>query len=1032
MNISTTSIAVLIATLFYSNVSAQSAAIKTQTGYQISKESGGVSLLTTSARLKNGIPNNTKNIITDSQEIIQSRVTTQSRDDEKNKFDFFGGETYKGNSIPYASVTDKDGYTYITGGSSNENQPSGDFFTIKVGPDGQIVWQKREQATIYAVEHGTQITFDNEGNIVVSGLKWNGNDMDIRLIKYSTDGTKIFDTSFDNGTKGLEIPNNLTIDQSGNIYIAGMSWSGNSVDFLTLKYNSNGEKLWHKTENPNGRESWNEATAITTDNNGNVIVTGYSPNAEGWLNYHTIKYNSEGAKIWEQAYNYVSTDPENIADVTNSVPRAITTDADNNIYVTGTFDTYLNRIGTIKYNTDGQEQWTQTYKSEGDLTNAWHIALNNNKLYIGGSHRGGFSNDGTVLLSYETDGTQNWATETNQLIETSNATMSFDSNGNIIIGSNGMTPNAEEPWMQDVAARAYQYSTSGDLLGESAFVISTATGMASMGQMAGIGTDSNGNVYFAVNSYYTQNGYTYETVKSTFSSTAPEKQWSTMYTNLSAPDATMLNSFSDNKGNAISTGSYYSFSDDMLKMNYVLTKHNEDGSIAWNKIYNTENGNLADGILAKADANGNVYVGLVPSFEQSPTVLKLKKISPNGTLLWEKEMPWSTSSSFVLEPNADGTLYIGGRASQNGTSVTNLVGIKLNTDGSEAWKTFVPNINGQVNATKTTSNGQLTLTTRNFTAVQFNTDGSLAWTTPVNVSGQTITATDLHIAKDGSIYINGNTAQQDILIVKLNSAGQMEWNKTFGEQATNEQSYTIRSFSDGGIGVVGYSLNPFTGDIHNVILKYSTDGELLWNAESDNMRYYRDFHIDADDKVYVLNQETISTPPHKIVATLFPIATLLTFDKNGENKDEKAFVGPEYSEYYVSRLIPNSNNKLLLAGTVADQSFYKGFYFFETEHKSTLGLSDQFPTDSKRDVLGQNYPNPVNGNTTIPFTLINGGKVEINLYNIQGQFIRTIKSGTYPKGKNTVILHSKGLPSGIYFYQLKSQGTQQTKKMIIK
>ncbi len=1021
-------IVALLMTILFIKVTAQSTNLTNQNGYQVSKSTGGFSLLSNYKNLK---VNQEKKSSKESNQKSSPQLGLdfkKDRNKSENNFEFFGGQAYKGNNVPYASITDTDGNTYITGASSNENQTSGDFFTMKVGADGQILWQQREQATIYAVEFGAQIKFDNDGNVVVSGLKWNGNDMDIRLIKYTSSGNKLWETTFDNGKQGLEVPNNLSIDQFGNIYIAGFTWSGNSVDYLTLKYNSNGEKQWHKTENPNGGEFWNEATAVTSDNNGNVLVTGYSPNVEGWLNYHTIKYSQDGVKIWEQAYNYESSDPENIAPVTNSVARAIITDSDNNIYVTGTFDTYLNRIGTIKYNASGEQQWMKTYKNENDLTNGWNVEIKDNKLYVGGSHRGGFSDDGTVLISYNFDGTQNWVKETNDLIESANSELSFDTNGNIIVSSNGMTQGAEV-WEQDVAARAYQYTPNGDLLGESAFVISTSTGTASMGNMAGVGTDADGNVYFSVNSYYTDKGFVFETVKSSFANTSPEIEWSSVYTNLGSPDAIMLNSFSDYKGNTLSTGSYYTYSDEILNVNYFIVKHNENGNVVWNKVFNSENGNPAEGIIGRADKNGNVYIGLIPSFEQFPKMLKIIKLSPEGTALWSKEIEWTSSVAFVLEPQTDGSVYIAGRTNQPGGS-NSAVGIKLNADGSEAWKTFLPNTAGQINIGKVNNDGEFIITSSNFTSIKLNSDGSIAWTSPVNIQGQTITATDLLLAKDGSFYINGNTSQEDMLLVKLDVDGQMLWYKTFGDQANNERSYTVKSFSDGSVGMIGYSL-AINGDIHNVLLKYSTEGDLVWNVTSDNMRYYNDFYIDASDKSYVLNQEIIDPSRHKIVVSLFPIASLLTVDKNGENKKETQFIGPEFSEFYPKKLIPNNNNKLLLAGTVADQSFYRGLYFLETDYDGTLDVSDEVITDKKKDVLGQNFPNPANEKTTIPFTLSEDSKVVIRLYNLQGSFITEITNASYSAGKNKVDFTTKSYPTGVYLYQLDINGRKQTKKMLI-
>lgn len=1046
----TTKSIVIFVTAIHIGVAAQSDKLKKENGYIASKSSGSISLL---SRWNSHKSKDTDKAFAEPQQKLLAQMglaKPKSKTASKTN-QFYGGEAYKGNNVPYASITDGLGNTYVTGGSSNESQASGDFFTMKIGPDGQTVWQKREQSAQFAVEYGMHLTFDNTGNIIVSGLKWNGSDMDIRVIKYDTSGSKLWDTTFDNGKQGLDVPNGMTTDANGNIYITGIAWSGNSIDYLTIKYDSNGTEQWHHTENPAGGENWNEATAVAVDATGNVLVTGYSPNAEGWLNYHTIKYNANGSKLWEQTYNYASTDAENPAEVTNSTARAITTDNDGNIYVTGTFDTFLNRIGTIKYNSEGQQEWIKTYRSENEGTNGWKIGLKNNTLYVAGSHSGGFSDDGTVLLSYANDGELNWTKETSDLIDINNASLTFDSDGHIITSANGMTPGAEE-WEQDVAARAYKYSANGELLGQSAFVISTSTGMATMGQMAGAGTDDQGNIYFSVNSYYTDKGSVFETVKSTFETTSPTMQWNSIYANLGTKDATMLNSFNDKNGNTFSTGSYYNFVDGMLNNNYFLVKHNAEGNIAWDAVFNAENGNAADGIIARADAEGNAYVCLLPGFEQNPPALKVIKLSPEGSQLWSQNIELFNPQVYVMEPQADGTLYLGGTAKENeGSNSSSFLGIKLAADGSLAWKTYMPgsssNNISRISAGKVDSNNRLILTGTNgngsfisenvdLTTVQFNADGTPGWIVPITIDGSNSYGADLYIADDNSIYINGyaknkETYADDIVTAKISATGTTLWSKTFGDADRDERSYTIKPFSNGDIAVVGYSL-AINGDINNTLVKYSTSGEELWNFASENMRYYNDFHIDASDVSYIMDQVLIDPFPHKIFNQPFPIASLIKIDKDGQSKGETFFNGPEYAEFFGERLIPHSDGRLLLAGSVSNQSFFKGLYFFETEHDVTLGLSDGLNSSATKDMLGQNYPNPVSNSTTIPFTLINSGKVVIRLYNTQGSLIREIASAVYPSGRNLATFDTKGLPTGVYFYQLESSGIKQAKKMIVK
>lgn len=973
---------------------------------------------------------------------IRPQVTTTFA----NSYEFYGGKSTAGNNIPYAMVTDAQGNTYVTGASSNESQPAGDFFTMKISPQGAILWQVRIPAAKYAVEYGMKLLLDADGNLAVTGLKWNGNDMDIRTVKYSPDGVQLWESIFNSPNKGIDTPSAMKSGTDGAIYITGISWSGSSVDYITLKYNKDGTLSWQARNNGPGAESWNETTAIAIDNTGNVIVTGYSPRTDGWLNYHTVKYSANGTQLWAQDYNYASIDPENPSEVTNSIPRAVTTDSDNNIYVTGIFDDFLGRIGTIKYNAAGEQQWVATYKTEGEKTQGWQIALRNNKLYVAGTHNGNFANNGNVLLSYEPDGTQNWVRETTDLVDAANVQLLFDDQGNPVVAAKGMTPGAEE-WQLNQAARAKKYSPQGELIGEAAFVIDTTEGTASMGDMAGIGLDANGNVYFTVNSFYSANGAVYETVKSAFGTTAPTPIFNTVYKNAGAPNATMLYPFADGKGNTFSTGQYFNLADGMLNSNYFLVKHNAQGIVAWQAVYNTDNGNPAEGIIARADTNGNSFVCLLPQFGEPFTV---KKLSADGQELWETEISLTNAQVQVMETGADGSVYLGGVAYENESSTTpSFLGIKISDTGEELWRTFaksttVSNNLYTITAGKVTPTGNLILTGRcgsgnfmsqdvNLTVVKFNSDGSKGWQTSVAVEGSSSSGTNILVTNNGTIYTNGyvqnkDTYAEDIITAKISAEGVLQWSKVFGDSEKNERSYTLKQFSDGAVAVIGYSLD-IDGNIHNSLIKYDTEGNELWVYESENMRYYNGFHIDGSDNCYIMNQVTNDPFPHKIYNSPFASASLIKVDATGSGEEE-FFIGNEYSEFYGKGLVAHPDGRLLLAGSIANQSFFQGLHFFETEHDGSLGINNNDNVIQKNK-LGQNYPNPVVNATTIPFYLLKTEKVSIKLYDNVGKLVKEIANDTFVAGNNSIIFDAGTLASGIYFYQLTAGKFKQARKMVV-
>jgi glucuronoarabinoxylan endo-1,4-beta-xylanase len=81
--------------------------------------------------------------------------------------------------------------------------------------------------------------------------------------------------------------------------------------------------------------------------------------------------------------------------------------------------------------------------------------------------------------------------------------------------------------------------------------------------------------------------------------------------------------------------------------------------------------------------------------------------------------------------------------------------------------------------------------------------------------------------------------------------------------------------------------------------------------------------------------------------------------------------------------------------------------------------------------LSQNYPNPFNPLTTIEYSLPVAGFVQLKVYNIAGQEIKTLVQQKMPAGRHTVRFNAGDLGSGVYIYQLKAGDFVQAKKMML-
>ena len=81
--------------------------------------------------------------------------------------------------------------------------------------------------------------------------------------------------------------------------------------------------------------------------------------------------------------------------------------------------------------------------------------------------------------------------------------------------------------------------------------------------------------------------------------------------------------------------------------------------------------------------------------------------------------------------------------------------------------------------------------------------------------------------------------------------------------------------------------------------------------------------------------------------------------------------------------------------------------------------------------LHQNYPNPFNPATIITYDLKLAGQVDLKVFNILGQEVVSLVDALQNAGTYEVRFDATNLPSGVYFYQIRSGNFVQTQKMML-
>ncbi len=128
------------------------------------------------------------------------------------------------------------------------------------------------------------------------------------------------------------------------------------------------------------------------------------------------------------------------------------------------------------------------------------------------------------------------------------------------------------------------------------------------------------------------------------------------------------------------------------------------------------------------------------------------------------------------------------------------------------------------------------------------------------------------------------------------------------------------------------------------------------------------------------------------------------------------------------------NSKFINALAISDSTLFAGtqggglWRRYLSEINSVRQPQDGTPG---RFSLMQNYPNPFNPSTVITYQIPSVGKVTLKIYDVLGREVATLVNGVKNPGSYEVKFDAGNLPSGAYFYTLRSGNYVQTSKLLL-
>jgi len=322
--------------------------------------------------------------------------------------DLLWAKTYAGSATGvdygYALAVDQSGNTYVAGFGNGDN-PTFDIFVLKYDADGNSVWTQRWTSPItnYSA-YAYSIAVDNQGNVFTTGFESDGlTDGEFITLKFNSSGVLQWATPYNGSTSSIDYANHIVVDSDGNSYITGWSGGANNLhDMTTIKYDPDGNELWVKRYNGSADDN-DYAYWLALDGSGNVYVAGQSVETGSDNDITTIKYAPNGDEIWVRHYDGPAHDYD--------AGQAIAVDGDGNAYVTGnhTLATGLECV-TLKYSAAGDLLWTASFNGPDASGGVFiSIALDDvASAYVTGFVFSGGAGD-SATVKYDTNGIEQWA-----------------------------------------------------------------------------------------------------------------------------------------------------------------------------------------------------------------------------------------------------------------------------------------------------------------------------------------------------------------------------------------------------------------------------------------------------------------------------------------------------------------------------------------------------------------------------------------------------------------------------------------------
>jgi hypothetical protein len=462
-------------------------------------------------------------------------------------------------------------------------------------------------------------------------------------------------------------------------------------------------------------------------------------------------------------------------------------------------------------------------------------------------------------------------------------------------------------------------------------------------------------------------------------------------------------------------------------IDYWVVKLDSTGTIQWQKSLGGTNSDGATSVQQTTDG-GYIVAGSSYSNDEDVTGHHgvaggycdywIVKLNSTGTIEWQKSLGGSGDDiATSIQQTTDSGYIVAGHSDSNDGDVTGHYGgtcfhdywiVKLDKTGTIVWQKSLGGINDDIaeSIRQTTDGGYIiagysysndgddtghhdtTEENPDYWVVKLNSTGTIIWQKSFGGFNEDW-ASSIQQTTDGGYIVSGSSNSNDgdvtghhgtaadcydYWVVKLNSTGTIEWQKSLGG-IRDDWAFSIQQTTDDGYIVTGHSYS-IDGDIMGHIgtisycdywvVKLNATGTLAWQKS-------------LGGAVYDLSNSIQQTTDGGYIVSGY------SWSNDGDITGHHGTT--DFDDYWIVKLFPVS------------------------------GVNELSKNNSNLNI----YPNPANNLITIETNAINNGQLSINngqitIINIKGQ---EVKSLNFKDCKLQIDVSD--LPGGLYFVKVRSE-----------